>query len=254
MNIIVCIKQTFDTEEKIVLNNNSIDEEGVEYILNPYDEYAVEEALLLKEAHGGEVTVVAVGPERTVSALQTALAMGADKAVHVLDDCKGMDEYGAATILAAILKNRAYNLILTGNVSVDKGTGQIGPRLAEALDIAQVTSITKLQLLDGKKVVLHRDVEGDTEIVETELPILVSAQQGLNDPRYPSLPGIMKAKKKPIETIGLEDIAITQDLCKTAVMEVFLPQKKAAVRILSGSIQEQVQELAGLLRNEAKVV
>ncbi|WP_126425232.1 electron transfer flavoprotein subunit beta/FixA family protein [Brevibacillus marinus] len=254
MNIIVCLKQTFDTEEKITLTNGRVNEEGVNYILNPYDEYAVEEALRLKEEYGGEVTAITVGPERTVSALQTALAMGVDHAVQVLCENEELDQFGTAAILAAVLKNRPFDLILTGYVSVDKGTGQIAPRLAEALDLAQVTSITKLELVGERKVVLHRDAEGDTEIIEAQLPLIVSAQQGLNEPRYPSLPGIMKAKKKPIEKLSLGEIGLSGKLSKTITVEVFLPPKKAAVKILQGSLQEQVRELVVLIRNEAKVV
>lgn len=254
MNIIVCLKQTFDTEERIVITDGRIDEEGVNYVLNPYDEYAVEEALRLKEAYGGEVTAITVGPERTVSALQTALAMGVDKAVQVLVENEEMDPFGTAAVLAAVIKERPYDVILTGYMSIDQGSGQIAPRLAEALGIAQVTSITKLELTGDKKAVLHRDAEGDTEVIEAQLPLVVSAQQGLNEPRYPSLPGIMKAKKKPIEKLTLEEVGYSGELKKTTTVEVFLPPKKAAVKILEGSLQEQVRELVDQLRNEAKVV
>lgn len=254
MNMIVCLKQTFDTEEKIVLSDGKIDEEGVNYVLNPYDEYAVEEALRLKEEHGGEVTVITVGPNRTVSALQTALAMGADKAVQVLVEDEEVDPFGTAAILAAVIKDRPYDVILTGYMSIDQGSGQVAARLAEALGIAQVTSITKLELSGDNKVVLHRDAEGDTEVIEAQLPLVVSAQQGLNEPRYPSLPGIMKAKKKPIEKLTLDDIGYSEELKKTIRVEVFLPPKKAAVKILQGSIQEQVRDLVDRMRNEAKVV
>ncbi|KIV51690.1 electron transfer flavoprotein subunit beta/FixA family protein, partial [Aneurinibacillus migulanus] len=195
MNILVCLKQTFDTEEKIVLENGAISEDGVEFIMNPYDEYAVEEAITLRDEHGGEVTVITVGPERAESALRTALAMGADKAVIVDDEDIETDEYSIAKILAAVIKDREYDIILGGNMAVDNGSGQVGPRLAEELNIAQVTTITKLTV-DGGKATIERDVEGDIETIEVSLPVLVTAQQGLNEPRYPSLPGIMKAKKK----------------------------------------------------------
>ncbi|KIV50534.1 electron transfer flavoprotein subunit beta/FixA family protein, partial [Aneurinibacillus migulanus] len=195
MNILVLIKQTFDTEEKIVLENDAVSEDGVEFIMNPYDEYAVEEAITLRDEHGGEVTVITVGPERAESALRTALAMGADKAVIVDDEDIETDEYSIAKILAAVIKDREYDIILGGNMAVDNGSGQVGPRLAEELNIAQVTTITKLTV-DGGKATIERDVEGDIETIEVSLPVLVTAQQGLNEPRYPSLPGIMKAKKK----------------------------------------------------------
>jgi electron transfer flavoprotein beta subunit len=254
MNILVCLKQTFDTEEKIVLENGVISEDGVEFIINPYDEYAVEEAIKLRDEHGGEVTVITVGPERAESALRTALAMGADKAVIIDNEDTEIDEYSTAKILAAVIKEREYDIILGGNMAVDNGSGQVGPRLAEELNIPQVTTITKLDV-DGGKATIERDVEGDIETIEVSLPVLVTAQQGLNEPRYPSLPGIMKAKKKPMERLTLDDLTIDGEVAaKTAVTETFLPPKKEAGRILSGEIQEQVKELVNLLRNEAKVI
>lgn len=254
MNIIVCLKQTFDTEEKIVLQGGAISEDGVEFIINPYDEYAVEEAIKLRDEHGGEVTVVTIGPDRAESALRTALAMGADKAVIVDDEGENYDEYSVAKILAAVIKDRDYDIIIGGNMAVDNGAGQVGPRLAEELNIPQVTTITKLDV-DGGKAVVERDVEGDQEVVEVSLPVLVTAQQGLNEPRYPSLPGIMKAKKKPMERLTVDDLEVEGDVAaKTEVIETYLPPKKEAGRILSGDVADQVKELVQLLRNEAKVI
>lgn len=254
MNILVCLKQTFDTEEKIVLENGNISEDGVEFIINPYDEYAVEEAIKLRDEHGGEVTVITVGPDRAESSLRTALAMGADKAIIVDDEDMTTDEYSIAKILAAVIKDREFDIILGGNMAVDNGSGQVGPRLAEELNIAQVTTITKLDV-DGGKATIERDVEGDVEVIEVSLPVLVTAQQGLNEPRYPSLPGIMKAKKKPMERLTVDDLTIEGDVAaKTEVVETYLPPKKEAGRILNGEVQDQVKELVQLLRNEAKVI
>lgn len=255
MNILVVLKQTFDTEEKVVIENGKIVEDGVEFIINPYDEYAVEEAIKLKEEHGGEVTVITVGPERAESALRTALAMGADKAVIVDDEQLFGDEYKIAKVLAAVIKDREYDIILAGNMAVDSGSGQVGPRLAEELGIAHVSTITKLEI-EGTKVVVHRDVEGDLEVIESTLPILVTAQQGLNEPRYPSLPGIMKAKKKPMERLSASDLGLNVDeiKSKSEVVDQYLPPKKEAGRVLQGEIKDQVKELVSLLRNEAKVI
>jgi len=255
MNIVVCLKQTFDTEEKITIKDGQINEEGVEFIINPYDEYAVEEAIKLKEQFGGEVTVITVGPDRAESALRTALAMGADKAVLINDESLFGDEYTTAKVLAAAVKRNGFDIVLCGNVAVDDGAGQGGPRLAELLDIPQITTITKLEI-DGDKVTAERDVEGDVEIIETKLPVLVTAQQGLNEPRYPSLPGIMKAKKKPLERLTAADLGINPEEVqpKTETVEVFLPPKKQAGKILQGDLDAQVKELVSLLRNEAKVV
>lgn len=248
MNIIVCLKQTFDIEEKIVLENGQISEEGVEFIINPYDEYALEEAIKLRDEHGGEVTVVTIGPDRSESSLHTALAMGVDKAIIVDSEDNLLDEYSVAKLLAAVIKDREFDIILGGNMAVDNGSGQVGARLAEELNIAQVTSVVKLEI-DGRKATIERDMEGDVEIVEVPLPILVTAQQGLNEPRYPSLTGIMKAKKKPIERLSISDLKISTDYkAKTMVTKTYLPPKKETGRILNGEIANQVKELAQLLR------
>ena len=256
MNIYVMMKRTFDTEEKIAIDNGTIKSDGVEYIINPYDEYAIEEGIKLKEEHGGEVTVVTFGDEDADKELRTALAMGADKAVLISDeDVEECDQFTSATILAAYLKDKNPDIILAGNVAVDGGSGQVGPRVAEILGIPQVTAITSLEIKDGKATMIH-DVEGDEETVEVSLPVLVTTQQGLNEPRYPSLPGIMKAKKKPLETLELDDLDLEEDdvTAKTEKLEVFLPPKKQQGKVLAGEVNEQVQELVSLLKSEAKVI
>ncbi|MET3574595.1 electron transfer flavoprotein subunit beta/FixA family protein [Bhargavaea ullalensis] len=257
MNIYALVKRTFDTEEKISVQNGGIAEDGAEFIINPYDEYAVEEAIRVRDEHGGEVTVLTLGGEDAEKQLRTALAMGADKAVLIdtEDDLDDMDEFTAAAIIAEYLKDKDADLILAGNVAIDGGSGQVGPRVAELLGINYVTTITELKI-DGEKANIVRDVEGDSETIEAELPLLVTAQQGLNDPRYPSLPGIMKAKKKPLEELELDDLDIEEDDVepKTERIEIFLPPEKAAGRILEGELQDQVKELVELLRTEAKVI
>ncbi|AKS39153.1 electron transfer flavoprotein subunit beta [Anoxybacillus gonensis] len=257
MNIFVLMKRTFDTEEKIVIQNGKVSEEGAEFIINPYDEYAIEEAIQVRDQHGGEVTVVTVGNEDAEKELRTALAMGADKAVliNIEDDVENRDQYTTAKVLAEYLKDKEADLILAGNVAIDGGSGQVGPRVAELLGIPYVTTITKLEI-DGSNVKVVRDVEGDEEVIETSLPLLVTAQQGLNEPRYPSLPGIMKAKKKPLEELELDDLDLEEDdvEAKTKTIEIFLPPKKEAGKILQGDISEQVKELVSLLHTEAKVI
>jgi electron transfer flavoprotein beta subunit len=257
MNIFVLLKRTFDTEEKITLTNGAIDEEGVEFIINPYDEYAVEEAIQIRDAHGGEVTVVTVGGEESEKQLRTALAMGADKAVliNVEDDLEEADQFTAAKILAEFLKDKEADLILAGNVAIDGGSGQVGPRVAELLGIPYVTTITKIEI-EGKQAKLVRDVEGDSEVIETSIPLLVTAQQGLNEPRYPSLPGIMKAKKKPLDELELDDLDLEEEDVKpkTKTIEIFLPPKKEAGKVLEGELSDQVKQLVHLLHTEAKVV
>ncbi|UOF91107.1 electron transfer flavoprotein subunit beta/FixA family protein [Fodinisporobacter ferrooxydans] len=255
MNLLVIMKQTFDTEEKIIIENGQIVKENVELILNPYDEFAVEEAVKQKEKHGGEVTVITVGPSGAESALRTALAMGADKAVLIENEDQPLDEYSIAKILAAAIKERQYDIILGGNMSVDNGASQVGPRVAEELGIPHISTIVKLEI-DGESVKAERDAEGDVEIIESSLPILVTAQQGLNEPRYPSLPGIMKAKKKPLERLTIEDLNLSQDDLKTKsiAIEHYLPPQKQKGRVLTGEIKTQVGELVHILREELKVV
>ncbi|MFC4355969.1 electron transfer flavoprotein subunit beta/FixA family protein [Chryseomicrobium palamuruense] len=256
MNIYVLVKRTFDTEEKIVVSGGHIQEDGAEFIINPYDEYAIEEAIQVRDAHGGEVTVVTMGDEEAEKQLRTALAMGADRAVLInTEDVEDLDQFSAAHILAEFLKDKDADLILAGNVAIDGGSGQVGPRVAELLGINYVTTITHLDI-NGETVSIKRDVEGDTEELETKLPLLVTAQQGLNEPRYPSLPGIMKAKKKPLEEIELDDLDIDEDdvEAKTETIEIYLPPKKEAGKVLQGDLQDQVKELVQLLRSEAKVI
>lgn len=257
MNIYVLMKRTFDTEEKIGISGGKINEEGAEFIINPYDEYAIEEAIQVRDANGGEVTVISVGTEEGEKQLRTALAMGADKAVliNTEDDVEEGDQYTTAKIISEYLKDKEVDLILAGNVAIDGGSGQVGPRVADALDIPYVTTITKLEI-DGTTATVTRDVEGDSEVIETSLPLLVTAQQGLNEPRYPSLPGIMKAKKKPLEELELDDLDLDEDdvEAKTKTIEIYLPPQKEAGRVLEGELADQVKELVQLLHSEAKVV
>jgi electron transfer flavoprotein beta subunit len=256
MNIVVIMKQTFDTEEKIIIENGEIVKDNVESIINPYDEYAVEEAVKLKEKHDGEVTVITLGPSEAESALRTALAMGADNAILIENEEDiPLDENGIAKILAAVIKERDFDIILGGNMSVDNGASQVGPRIAEELEIPHVSTITKIEI-DGKSVKVERDVEGDVEIIESSLPILVTAQQGLNEPRYPSLPGLMKAKKKPLKQLDIEDLDIDVDDLqpKSKIVNYYLAPKKESGRILEGDVQTQIKELVQLLRAEIKVV
>ena len=257
MNIYVLMKRTFDTEEKISISGGRINEDGAEFIINPYDEYAIEEAIQVRDANGGEVTVVSVGTEEAEKQLRTALAMGADKAVliNTEDDVENGDQYTTSKILAEFLKDKEADLILAGNVAIDGGSGQVGPRVADALGIPYITTITNLEI-NGESVTVTKDVEGDSEVIETSLPLLVTAQQGLNEPRYPSLPGIMKAKKKPLDELELDDLDLEEDdvEAKTKTIEIYLPPQKAAGRVLEGELPDQVKELVNLLHSEAKVV
>ncbi|MFC4025278.1 electron transfer flavoprotein subunit beta/FixA family protein [Oceanobacillus longus] len=256
MNIYVLVKRTFDTEEKIQINNGFIEEDGAEFIINPYDEYAVEEAIKIREKHGGQVTIVTVGDEDSEKQLRTALAMGADKAVLInTEDVEEGDAFTTVRILEAYFEDKDVSIILAGNSSVDESSGQVGPRLADKLDIPYVTTITKLEI-DGDTVNIECDAEGDIEKAKTSLPLLVTCQQGLNEPRYPSLPGIIKAKKKPLEEIELDDLNLEEEdyESKTVTTAVFLPPEKNVGKMLEGEIDDQIKELINLLHTEAKVL
>jgi len=257
MDIYVLLKKTFDTEEKIVISDGEIEDDSAEFIINPYDEYAVEEAIKQRDEHGGEVTVVTIGDEDSEKQLRTALAMGADKAVliNTEDDLEEGDQFTTAKILETYFEDKEPDLILAGNVAIDEASGQVGPRLATRLGIPFVTTITSLEI-DNDTVKIDKDVEGDVEKIETTLPLLVTCQQGLNEPRYPSLPGIMKAKKKPLEELEIDDLDLDEDELepKTKTVEIFLPPEKEAGRVLEGEIEDQVKELVTLLKDEAKVL
>lgn len=264
MNIIVCIKQVPDTETqiKIAPDGKSIAEDDIKWIMNPYDEFGVEEALKLKGKFGGEVTVVGLGPKRVTESIRTALAMGADKGILVIDPAlDGSDSIGVAKALAAAIKGLDYNIIFTGQRGMDDDSGLVGASLAEYLDIPQISVITKLEVSeDGNTLKANRAVEGETLVIEASIPALLTTQKGLNEPRYASLPGIMKAKKKPLEEKSLADLGLDAsefgtDARKLKIVELTPPPERAAGRIIEGDSPEaKAAEVARLLHEEAKVI
>ncbi|MFP4085413.1 MAG: electron transfer flavoprotein subunit beta/FixA family protein [Desulfobacteraceae bacterium] len=264
MNIVVCLKQVPDTETQIKIgpDNKSIVTDDIKWVINPYDEFGVEEALQLKEKFGGEVTVVGLGPKRVTESIRTALAMGADKGILITDDAlEGSDSLATAKALAAALKDLEYDLIFTGQRGVDDDMGVVGPALAELLGIPNLSLIVKVEAAeDGKSVKVNRPVEGETLVVESSLPALITAQKGLNEPRYASLPGIMKAKKKPLEEktlgdLGLDPAEFGEGARKLKILEMTPPPERAAGKIVEGETsQEKAAELAKLLHEEAKVI
>lgn len=258
MSIFVLIKQTFDTEEKVVLIDGAPSEDGVKWVINPYDEYAVEEALRWKEAHGGTVTVLTVGPERSQGALRTALAMGADEAIHVVPpegSGPAEDEYVISSWIASILQEQQPDIIFGGHFSVDQGSAQIAVRVATMLDMPHVSAITVLERTGDNLVKVHRDAEGNTELLDVALPALFTAQQGLNDPRYPSLPGIMKAKRKPIRVVTAAELPQVSTLApRTERLALEPPPPRQAGLLIAGDTAAQVQELIRLLHEEAKCI
>ncbi|MBW2039546.1 MAG: electron transfer flavoprotein subunit beta/FixA family protein [Deltaproteobacteria bacterium] len=265
MEIIVCLKQVPDTEAEIrpTSDNTEINYEGIKFVINVYDEYAVEEALRLKEKVGeGTVTIVTLGPERAVESIRTALAMGADKAVH-LDDPAFLegDPYTTAKALAKAIEGMNYDLIFCGMRAIDDDSFQVGHILAELLGLPSVMGILKFELSDDKKkATVHRQVEGGTEVLEVPLPAVLGATKGLNEPRYPSLPGIMKAKKKELKPVKLGDVGLSEDQvgkqgALTQVVKFSLPPVRQAGKIIEGETpEEKAANLAKLLREEAKAI
>lgn len=251
MEILVLLKQTFDTEAQVTVKDGRVVDDDVTLVINPYDEYAVEEALKIREAVGGTVTVISVGPARVDEALRRALAMGADEAVAI-DPPADADEFVVASLLAAWAKDRKFDLILAGNVSVDTVAGQTALRVAEILGLPHVAAALKVEIA-GDSATVHRDAEGDTEVVTVPLPALITAQQGLNEPRYPSVPGIMKAKRKQITRLSPADLGVDA-APKTAVTSVYQAEQNRLNKMLAGTPEEQARELVRLLRSEAKVV
>jgi len=253
MNIVVCIKQTFDTEAKIVLKDGQIDPNGVNLIINPYDEFAIEEGIRLKEKFGGEVTVVTLGSSRAQEALRTALAMGADKAILVSDQAlAGADEWLAAEVLAKALEGLNFDIILAGRIAIDDGSSQVAVRLAERLGVPSVSSVLKLEI-NGTNASVVREIDGGTETLEISLPAVITAQKGLNEPRYPSVAGIMKAKKKELKTLSLADLGFSAE-AKMKIAKYALPAPRQGGKKIPGDAAEAARELARLLREEAKVI
>ncbi len=260
MEIIVLLKQVPATESFIGIADDgvSIKTEDIKWVINPYDEYAVEEALRIRSAHGGTVTIISAGPERSVEAIRTALAMGADKGVLIkspaADNCDGL---GIARILAAALKNIEFDLIIAGQRAVDDDNFQVGTALAEFLSIPNISLVVKEEIADGK-IRCCRTVEGGTVVLETPLPALFTTQKGLNEPRYASLPGIMKAKRKPLDIKSLSDIGIDASEIgepRAKVLAMKLPPEREGGRIIKGdSSQAIAAELVKALHEEAKVV
>jgi len=260
----VCMKQVPDTEAQIRVkpDGSGIVDGDIKFVMNPYDEYGVEEALLLKEKFGGTVTIVCLGPERAVEAIRTGLAMGADKAVHLDDPAfEGGDAFSTAKALAAAIKGMECDLIFCGKQAIDDDLAQVGSALAEMLGIPQVVVVTKVEVSeDTKKANVNRQIIGGEEIIEVPLPAVLTAQKGLNEPRYASLPGIMKAKKKEVKSVkvadlGLDSSAVGAAGAKTKIIKMYSPPQREAGKIIEGeTAEETAPKLAKLLREEAKAI
>jgi electron transfer flavoprotein beta subunit len=260
MKIAVCIKQVPASESKIKpgVAPNEIDWTGLSYVVNPYDEFAVEEALRIRERLGaGRVTVLSVGPPKVAEALRTCLAIGADAAVHVCDPAlQGGDAYATALVLATALRRETYDLFLFGKQAIDDDAGAVGIHVAERLGLPHVAVINQLTLfLDEKRAVAHRQIEGGIEEVETPLPALFTCQKGLNEPRYASLPGIMKARQKPLTTLTIADLGLTPAQVglagsKNILTRLSSPPARSTGKMITSEPESAVAELLALLRAE----
>jgi len=248
MNIIVCMKQVPDSETRVKIgaDGKSIDLSAVNFVINPYDEFAIEEAIRLKEKFGGEITILTLGPDRAENDIRKALAMGADKAVLLKADNFSGD---VAHALAEQIKTMPYDIILFGKQAIDEDSSQMPQVVAEMLDLPCVTVIVKLDVdSNSKQCVAEREIEGGREIVEFSYPAVVSAQKGLNEPRLPNLKGIMAAKKKPLEKKEPATSAATYE-----IVAVEMPPPRPAGKIVGKGV-EAVPELLRLLHEEAKVI
>jgi electron transfer flavoprotein beta subunit len=249
MNILVCISRVPDTASRIIVasGGKTIDNTGIKFVVNPYDEFAIEEGLRLREKNGGTVTCVVLGPEISKDVLRTALAMGVDKAVIIKTADDNFDSFYVANNLANYAKTINPDLILLGKQSVDFDSLQMPSTLGELLNIPSISVVTKLTI-DSNSVVAEREVEGGKEIVNSSLPCIISAQKGLNDPRYPKLPDIMKAKSKPIEEVTPIDSA-----ARVEILGLEMPSKKRIGKVV-GDSESDISEIVKLLHEEAKVI
>jgi len=210
MNIVVLVKQVPDTESvrKLVPGAGTLDRAAADGVINELDEYAIEEGLRIAEAHGGEVTILTMGPERAAESIRKALSMGADKAVHVLDDgIAGSDALATSAVIAAALGQAGFDLVIAGAESTDARTGVLAAMLAQRLGVPQLTLASKVDI-EGTSVTVRRVSDEGIEVVQGSLPAVISVMEKINEPRYPSFKGIMAAKKKPVQTLTLADLSV----------------------------------------------
>jgi len=263
VRIIVCVKQVIDTGAVLTLKEGQVDTEGLPRVLNPYDEYAVEEAVRIRERSPDDttVTLISLGPDRFKDTLRKGLAMGADQAIHLLDPAfEGLDCLGVATALSKALGTLEYGLILCGRQAVDDDMAQVGPAIAVLLGIPFITVVTQLNFSEDRQTAeVTRQIEGGSEIIAAPLPLLITCQKGLNEPRLPSLKGIMAAKKKEITlldaaAIGFDVKAMGAAANRVRETALALPPVRKKGIILEGTPETACSRLVQALRDEAKVI
>jgi electron transfer flavoprotein beta subunit len=255
----VCIAQVPDTETRIKVSGDGrhIDETGIKYIVSPYDEYALEEAIRLKEKQGGDVTVLAFGPDRVQQALRESLARGATKALHVKGESADADSLGIAKVLAAAIKTIPHDLVFFGKQGVGTDNSLVGPMVAEILGYPQINVVTHLEVADGK-IVAHREIEGAEEVIEASTPAVITAQKGMNEPRYASLKGIMAAKKVAIDSKSIADLGLSDsDIInqRVTLVSLELPAEKSGGRKIDGAdAAAAAKEIVRYMKEEAKAL
>jgi electron transfer flavoprotein beta subunit len=258
MKIFVCMKQVPDTETKIKItpDASSIDPTGIKWVINPYDEYAIEEAVKFRDANAGsQVFVVSVGPSKRVSeSLRTALAMGADEGI-VVNAAENLDAFSTAKALAAVIQQEGgAQMVFTGKLAIDDNGSAVSQMVAEFLNIPHATVVSKFAY-SPEGTTVERDIEGGAkEIIQLKGPAVIGANKGLNMPRYASLPGIMKAKKKVLKEIDISTLGVSAEDTKVKYSQFTAPPEKPAVKMMTGDSSHQVTELVHLLRDEAKVL
>ncbi|HEV8308810.1 MAG TPA: electron transfer flavoprotein subunit beta/FixA family protein [Methylomirabilota bacterium] len=259
MKVLVLIKQVPDTatQVKVSADPRRIDTTGITWIVSPYDEFAIEEALRIKEKRGqGEVVTVTLGPDRAKEALRSCLAMGADRGIHVNDPAfEGADTLLAARVLAAVITREQPQLVLTGRQAIDDDMGAVGAQVAELLGWPCLSWIMEEAIADdGSKVRAGRQVEGGLELFDLPLPCLLTAQKGINEPRYPTLKGIMGAKKKEIKELKAADLGLGEVAPELEVVTLEALPPRPPGRILTGDPKDMARELVRALREDIKVV
>jgi electron transfer flavoprotein beta subunit len=263
VDVVVLLKQVPDTETviKIAADGKSIDSGDVKWVINPYDEYAVEAALRLKDSQGAAVTILSLGPQRAVESMRSALAMGADQGVLVDDPAtEGSDALGKAKALAAALKQIPFDLVFCGHRAVDDDENQVAIMVAELLDIPHLALAVAVEVADGE-VKIDRPIEGAKLKLAAKLPALITfgGAHAVWNPRYASLPGIMKAKKKPLEVKKLADLGLSPDqvgagAARVTVASLELPVARQAGVMVPGDTAGKAKELVRLLHEEAKII
>lgn len=260
MKIAVCIKAVPDTESRITVaaDKSNIDFSGLRFITSPFDEFALEEALRLKEKHGGETMVVSMGGAEATDVLRDSLARGIDSALHLQDPAfANLDPLSTAKVLAAGLKDGGYDLILLGQQGVGGDNSQVPAMLAELLNLPQCTVIVKLEI-EGNRFKAEREIEGAHELVEGPLPAVISAQKGLNEPRYPSIKGVMAARRKEITVKNADALGLTgkvgTETAPLKLVEMAAPPDRPQGRLIDGDPDTQVKTLINLLKTEVQVI